>query len=88
MMTNEVLKVQYTNWKGNTREREIKPISLRWGVTRYHTEMQWLLVAWCMEDEIIKEFALKDCDFREDNFPLTLKQQSNYEFNTRMYRED
>lgn len=58
------IQVKYTNWKGNTRVRTIEPLDLWWGSTEYHKEEQFLLSAVDVETQEVKDFALKDCDFR------------------------
>lgn len=54
--------IDYTNWQGKRRWRRITPLGLRFGVSGWHTEPQWLLHARDDEadDRAIKEFALKD----------------------------
>jgi len=56
--------VTYKNWRGKTRARLITPVSLRFAATKFHPEPQWLLSALDAEDGKTKDFALKDCDFR------------------------
>lgn len=50
--------VDYTNWKGERRLREIKPIELEYTSTTWHPVTQWLLRAKDMEDGKVKHFAL------------------------------
>jgi hypothetical protein len=59
----EMILVRYKNWRGETRERHIKPIALVYGKTKWHQEPQWLVRAIDPEDGAKKSFALKDCDF-------------------------
>lgn len=67
------VKIDYTNWKGNRREREIIPIEIFFSTTQYHKEPQLLLKARDIEDNITKDFAMKDIhswevvDFRDLN---------------------
>lgn len=56
----ETVKIVYTNWKGETAERIIKPIELWFGTTEYHPEAQWLLRALDVEKNDERNFALKD----------------------------
>ena len=58
------LEVRYTNWRGETRLRTIRPVSLFFGSNRWHPQVQWLLVAWDVEKNMLKTFALKDMEFR------------------------
>ena len=55
--------VHYRNWRGEERTRKIRPIQLEWGMSAWHPEAQWLLRAEDLEDNRIKLFALKDCNF-------------------------
>ena len=84
-----IIKVLYTNWKGETRTREIIPTgSVRWDRTAFHLEPQWLLQAMDVEKGEMRDFALRDCNFVEDHFPLTEAQKRNYQNNTKAFRED
>lgn len=53
------VKITYTNWKGETGDRTIKPIALWSGSTEYHPEEQWLLHAWDYEKQDFRQFAMK-----------------------------
>lgn len=37
--------IDYTNWRGERRERTVTPISIVFGPTEWHPEPQWLLEA-------------------------------------------
>jgi hypothetical protein len=52
------IQVVYTNWRGETRERRLVPISLWYGYTEQHGEPQYLLKALDCEDGREKDFAL------------------------------
>ena len=54
------VKIDYTNWRQERRTRVIRPISIRYGQSQWHTETQWLLSAIDVEDNKVKEFAMKD----------------------------
>lgn len=60
MTHNSLIKVKvlYTNWKGETRAREIIPVRLWYGSTKWHPEDQYLLEAVDCEDNRSKDFAL------------------------------
>lgn len=48
---SQFVVIDYTNWKGNRRERSIRPIELFFGINeRYHPKKQWLLKAIDLED--------------------------------------
>lgn len=57
------LIADYTNWRGETRQRSILPRSLRYGATEWHKEPQWLLKAMDTESKEEREFTLKDFKF-------------------------
>ena len=63
-MTDQI-KMLYTNYKGETRVRNIIPEKVYYGSTRWHPVEQWFLRAIdCeTEDQELKDFALADCDF-------------------------
>lgn len=54
------LMIDYTNWRGERRLREIEPISMRFGSNEWHKEEQWLILAKTSEGD--REFALKDME--------------------------
>lgn len=58
--SKKVVKILYTNWRGETGWREIAPESIRFGSTEWHPEEQWLLRAFDTEKKAYREFALKD----------------------------
>jgi predicted DNA-binding transcriptional regulator YafY len=50
----------YTNWKGETRERRVLPSQLAFTSSKWHPEMQWILIAIDLEKKTYREFAMKD----------------------------
>lgn len=51
----------YVNYKGAIAIRNVIPQSLRFGSTEFHIEQQqWLLVAYDIDKQAQREFALKD----------------------------
>lgn len=40
-----ITQVRYTNWRGETADREIMPKEITFGSTQWHKEPQWLLSA-------------------------------------------
>lgn len=54
------VKIIYTNWKGETRERLILPHHIYWGTTCYHPVEQWLMIATDLEKDEYRHFAMKD----------------------------
>ena len=54
----------YTNYRGETSQRSILPVGLRWGTSKWHTDPCWLLLAFDFGISENREFALQDADFR------------------------
>jgi len=55
--TYGMVVIDYTNWRGERRERMVRPLSLQFTDTKWHPEVQWMLMA---EDEgVVKGFAMK-----------------------------
>jgi hypothetical protein len=55
-----VVIIRYTNYRGETANRRIVPIGIRFGSTEWHPEQQWLLEAFDLERDAARSFALKD----------------------------
>jgi predicted DNA-binding transcriptional regulator YafY len=58
--TDRIVVINYTNYKGETSDRNIIPHSIHFGHSDYHKENQWLLKATDIDKNVIREFALKD----------------------------
>ena len=56
----EMIKFEYTNYKGITSIRHVVPEGIRFGHTKWHKEDQWLLKAFDLDKNAIREFAVKD----------------------------
>lgn len=52
------IKFTYTNHRGETSERTVRLVALRWGITEWHPEPQWFLRAWDDDREDFRDFAL------------------------------
>jgi len=52
--------VEYTNWRGETARRVIRPVNLWWGKTDWHPEEQWMLTAYDCEKDAVRDFAWQD----------------------------
>jgi hypothetical protein len=50
----------YKNWRGETRERHVRPIGYDYGSNEWHPEPQWFLVGIDTETGEKRNFALKD----------------------------
>lgn len=65
--------IDYTNWRGEQRERHIVPQYIVFGSTEYHPGQQWLLVAHDLEKGVRRTFAM-DCihSWRNTEAPISL----------------
>lgn len=57
------IKMVYRNWKGEVGERTIIPRRVWFGSTEWHPEMCWLLTAYDVDKDDMRDFALEDCQF-------------------------
>lgn len=56
-----IVKIDYTNWKGERRFRRIQPTGeFMFGSDKFHKEPQWLMVAIDLEKWEKRTFAMKD----------------------------
>ena len=60
MELNKKVTILYTNYKGETRYREIIPKSIEYKSTDWHKEEQWILNAFDIEKNDNRGFAIKD----------------------------
>lgn len=56
----KIVKILYTNYRGETSRREIRPDKIWFGATEWHPEPQWLLDAHDIEKDALRNFAMKD----------------------------
>lgn len=56
----------YRNWRGETALRIVVPKGLVFGSTSYHPKEQWFLVAFDVEKQQERQFALADILTMED----------------------
>lgn len=54
------IKILYTNYRGETSERNIIPKEIIFSATEWHPEEQWLLVADDLDKKAERSFAMKD----------------------------
>lgn len=54
------MTLTYTNWRGETSLRRLRPIGIWFGATEWHPEPQWLLKAWDEDKGAERDFALAD----------------------------
>lgn len=57
---NGAVTFTYTNYRGVTTERRVVPIDLRWEASQWHPQEQWVLHAYDLDREVIRNFAMKD----------------------------
>ena len=57
MASNAIIEIDYTDWRGERRTRQIRPIRAWFGTTVYHPGLQWLWSAWCLESMEERDFA-------------------------------
>ncbi len=60
MEHNQIVIINYTNWKGVTALRRIIPKKIFFGSTEWHKEEQWLLEALDVDKNADRSFAIKD----------------------------
>jgi predicted DNA-binding transcriptional regulator YafY len=60
MRSDRAVVIDYTNWKGERRKREVIPSALYYGFTEFHQEWQWILRAFDVEKNTSRDFAMKD----------------------------
>jgi hypothetical protein len=58
------ISMVYKNYRGETSQRTIRPVSLTFKRTEHHPEYQWILRAWDVNKEAARDFALRDCNFK------------------------
>lgn len=67
-MNEAPLFVVYRNWRGETGVREIFPKSVYFGVTQWHPEPQWFLLAHDVSKGATRDFAMTDIRSMHANF--------------------
>lgn len=53
-------KINYTNWRGETRSRIIRPGKIFFGSNAWHKNPQWILRAFDFDKRAERDFAMKD----------------------------
>lgn len=53
-----VVVLDYTNWRGERRERQIRPLGLHFENNEWHPDTEWLVEAVDMKTGEIRTFAL------------------------------
>jgi hypothetical protein len=60
IMTENPLRIDYTNYEGSRRVRSIRPLEVWFGVSPFHTGAQWFLRGYDLERCALRDFAMKD----------------------------
>jgi predicted DNA-binding transcriptional regulator YafY len=60
MEDQDAITIDYTNHRGERRDRRIKPVDIYFGSTAYHPEPGWLLRAMDVEKGALRDFSLAD----------------------------
>jgi predicted DNA-binding transcriptional regulator YafY len=66
------VKIDYTNWRGERSIREIVPSRIFHGTSDWHAMPQWLMSAWDVEKQAMRDFALKDIHQWFDNIEVPI----------------
>lgn len=56
----KIVSFEYINYKGVRSTRRVQPIEIRFGKTEWHNNPQWLLKAFDLDKNAVREFAIKD----------------------------
>ncbi len=57
-MAEPVLTISYTNWRGETATRRIRPRNFWYGITSWHPQHQWFLHADDVDRGVARDFAV------------------------------
>lgn len=55
---NQIVLIDYTNWKGTRSTRTIIPKEIKFGFSEWHPGEQWLLSAYDLDKLAVREFAM------------------------------
>lgn len=55
-----VVRICYTNYRGETTIREIVPKAIHFGSTEWHPDAQWILTAYDVAKQADRGFAIRD----------------------------
>lgn len=50
----------YTNWRGERMRRKVIPREVRFGISEWHKDPQWLMLAYDFDKRGEREFAMRD----------------------------
>lgn len=58
------LEFDYVNYKGEASRRKVEGLPHLWyGTTEYHQDPQWLMTAFDVNKQALRDFALRDIKF-------------------------
>lgn len=60
--TDPPLCFMYTNWRGERRARQARPIRVYYGATQWHPRPQWLMEAIDVDTGEVRTFAMEDME--------------------------
>lgn len=60
MDADRQLIFHYRNFRGEAAYRRVRPLRIRFGTSEWHTEPQWLMLAYDLENDKEREFAMRD----------------------------
>lgn len=60
MSEERIVRILYTNYRGETALRRVVPERIHFASTEWHPEPQWLLDALDVEKNASRSFAMKD----------------------------
>ena len=58
MHIRDYVRIDYTNWRGERRQRIVRVLDFRFGANEWHPEDQWLFRAYGVESGEEREFAM------------------------------
>jgi hypothetical protein len=59
-LKHQDLIFDYVNWRGVKSKRRVRTEKIYWGSTEYHKEPQWIMLAFDIDKQAYREFAMKD----------------------------
>lgn len=57
---NGELKINYTNYKGENKDRHINPAHIWFGESEFHKGKQWFMNGYDIDRKVHRDFALND----------------------------
>lgn len=57
---SQAVRINYTNYRGETASRQIVPLSISFKASEYHKEPQWLMSVYDLDKEARRDMAIKD----------------------------